>query len=442
MRRTLTILVGVAVAGALVVANATASYATVTVDTSRVSQTLLGVGSDTTYEVMSKLDLLYNESAGCAVLPPVGTTFTTFKETCIDNGQLSYATGYSSLIGTENLYHDRFTEAFPVGSGNGTKILTQFVTSAGTALPADYARASSLQSYSLPVGTTDYGVAYARNGDGWWLGRNNTFVAHNKLGPTTNATSTQLKNVFIGNSAGKCLTTFSNSLKSAFKTATGLPAVGNQVAPFATQVGSGSGKDFLSKIDPSLNPSDATFLQNCIPQKFKDGDLTNGEHVIQENFARPICNQPGTIKSWQNRAVFPYGFARFVQNHGATTGCTGRLQKVDGIAPSITSIGAIGPKAYPLTGYVYNYMALPNAIDVTDPSSWTGTGHYLATLDYLDPIHGWLCKTNHAKDPFTGISYRTEIDNTLANNGFSPLKLGVVGGAWTGSSFCRDSSNT
>jgi hypothetical protein len=70
-----------------------------------------------------------------------------------------------------------------VGSGNGTKILTQFNTSPGTALAADYGRASSKQTCTLPAGTTAYGVAYARNGDGWLLGKTNMFVAHNKLGP-------------------------------------------------------------------------------------------------------------------------------------------------------------------------------------------------------------------------------------------------------------------
>ncbi len=154
MRSTLRFMAVAGVAGLLVVATATASFAVVTVDQSRVSRTLLGVGSDTTYELMNQLDVLYDQSAGCAVIPPVGVSFATFKETCIPNGQLAYATSYSSLIGGENLYHDRFSEAFPVGSGNGTKILTQFVTSAGTALPADYARASSKQTYALPAGHT------------------------------------------------------------------------------------------------------------------------------------------------------------------------------------------------------------------------------------------------------------------------------------------------
>jgi hypothetical protein len=312
---------------------------------------------------------------------------------------------------------------------------------AGTALAADYSRASSKRTFAALPGQTNIGVAYARNGLGWWLGRNNVLVAHTKTGPATNASIGQLKNVFVGNASGQCLTRFSNKPKSAFASTLGAPGTGN-VAPFATQIGSGSGKDFLTKIDPSTTYSDASALQNCIPAKFKDGDLTNGEHVIQENFAGPICNQSGTLKSWQNRAVFPYAFGRFVQNRGATSGCAGRLQRVNGIAPSIATIQVVtGPTAYPLTGYVYNYTYVPTGQDVTNPATWAGNTQ--SVLGYIDPIHGWLCKPAHARDPFTGVSYRTEIANTLKAAGFAPLTLGPVGGStWTGSSFCRDASAT
>src|SRR5262245_23063700 len=75
-------------------------------DTSRVSQTIVGVGSDTTYEVMNDLDQLFNESAGCAIIPSSGS-FGTFKQTCIVGGALAYD---GPLIETENEYHDRAVE--------------------------------------------------------------------------------------------------------------------------------------------------------------------------------------------------------------------------------------------------------------------------------------------------------------------------------------------
>src|SRR5215470_14606561 len=88
---------GAGLATALVVSvTGTASAAP---DTSRVSQTIVGVGSDTTFEVMNDLDQLYNESAGCAIIPNTGITFTTFKQTCISGGAQSYD---GPLIETEN----------------------------------------------------------------------------------------------------------------------------------------------------------------------------------------------------------------------------------------------------------------------------------------------------------------------------------------------------
>src|SRR5690242_5155911 len=76
-------------------------------DTTRVSRTVVGIGSDTTY-----------------------------KQTCIVGGSLSYD---GPLIETENEYHDRVVEAYPVGSGNGATALFQFVNGgSGVALPADF----------------------------------------------------------------------------------------------------------------------------------------------------------------------------------------------------------------------------------------------------------------------------------------------------------------
>jgi hypothetical protein len=54
--------------------------------------------------------------------------------------------------------------------------------------------------------------------------------------------------------------------------------------------------------------------------------------------------------------------------------------------------------------------------------------------------NGWLCKqgsTAHAKDPTTGVGYRTEITNTIKKFGFSPLPSGATGGGTVLTNFCR-----
>ncbi|HUL85027.1 MAG TPA: hypothetical protein VLX89_05860, partial [Actinomycetota bacterium] len=59
---------GAALAVAVVVGSTGIAQAA-NVDTSRISQTITGVGSDTLYEVQSDLDELYNEAVGCAIIP-------------------------------------------------------------------------------------------------------------------------------------------------------------------------------------------------------------------------------------------------------------------------------------------------------------------------------------------------------------------------------------
>ena len=84
LRKMLRVLMGASVAGALVVSASTPAGATAS--TTRVSTTIIGVGSDTTFEVMNDLDQLYNESPGCAILPAPPTAFANYQQKCITGG--------------------------------------------------------------------------------------------------------------------------------------------------------------------------------------------------------------------------------------------------------------------------------------------------------------------------------------------------------------------
>jgi len=189
-------ILGAGVAAGLVVTMS--GVASAAPDTSRVSRTVVGIGSDTTYEVMNALDQVYNQSAGCAIIPTSGVTFTTYKQTCIAGGALSYD---GALIETENEYHDRIVEAYPVGSGNGATALFQYVDGGSSvALPADFSRSSSKRTLTAESGMTQFESAYARDGISYWLGKTNTNVTQNTGGtlPTPNITSADLKAVFLG----------------------------------------------------------------------------------------------------------------------------------------------------------------------------------------------------------------------------------------------------
>jgi hypothetical protein len=256
-------------------------------------------------------------------------------------------------------------------------------------------------------------------------------------------TIADLANTFIGDNTGKCYNTWSTATSASIKRTFATPSTttGN-IRPFATQVGSGTGKDFANKITLGVNNyQNALPLQNCIPTQWKDGDQTNGEHVIFENNAGPICNQQGTPASFKTTAIYPYSFGRYTQNKGGTGSCPGVLGAVNSIKPTLATDADTTSSGYPLGRYVYNYMLLPNTVDVTDPSTW---GSSAAVLDYLDPINGWLCKpSGHSTDPNTGTVYGTEISNVMTADGFSRLPSAAVGGStWSGNSVCRDAAAT
>ena len=189
-------ILGAGVAAGLVVTMS--GVASAAPDPNRRSQTIVGIGSDTTYEVMNALDQVYNQSAGCAIIPASGGSFTTYKQTCIDGGSLAYD---GPLIETENEYHDRIVEAYPIGSGNGATALFQYVDGGSSvALPADFSRSSSKRTLTAESGMTQFESAYARDGISYWLGKTNNLVTRNGSGklPTPNITSADLKTVFLG----------------------------------------------------------------------------------------------------------------------------------------------------------------------------------------------------------------------------------------------------
>jgi ABC-type phosphate transport system substrate-binding protein len=286
-------ILGAGVAAGLVVTMS--GVASAAPDTTRVSRTVVGIGSDTTYEVMNALDQVYNQSAGCAIIPPSGGTFTTYKQTCIVGGSLAYD---GPLIETENEYHDRIVEAYPVGSGNGATALFQYVDGGSSvALPADFSRSSSKRTLTPETGMTQFESAYARDGISYWVGRKNTSVTRSKNGstPTPNITSADLKTVFLGDgnpnsSNAGCAINWKKqpngtklSKVDSVGNATGTPGSGNIVV-YATQTGSGTGKDFANFLQAGKVAAD---LQDCINPNFTDG--TGEQHVIFENNATPIC---------------------------------------------------------------------------------------------------------------------------------------------------------
>jgi hypothetical protein len=495
----LRVFVGAGITAALVAFTGTAAFAypgatssaNVSTDGTRTSQVVVGVGSDTTYEVMQSLDQLYNRSPGCALINTASKLNTGniasnafFDQRCVDGGQLTYSLTYSGLLTSENLYHDAITEEFPVGSGNGKDIQTNFLsgTPAGPSFTASgagvgFGRSSSNNGASFVAGTyTVYGTAFAREGIGFWVGKNNTNVASSVGVPTPDLSKTELHDIWIGTTGGTCLTTWSSnatdSTTGAYANVSGISSYGaSAIVPYATQSGSGTGKTFSQLIGGTA----ASDLQNCLPTAFKAGMPT--DHVIFENNAKPICTSGSNFSS---QAIFPYSFGRFTQNKGGTGTdadnglCAGTLGGVNlssevpgsvtvaGIVPSIPADSKVVPTvgAYPLGRYVYAYWPWLNGTTATlnDPTTWGAQPEQVqAAAAYLHPTLGWICNNGthnagsgqnaqhtlpHGVDPVTGKSYAGaagEIAATMKANGFSPLpsKVTDTGGTFTGTSLCR-----
>ena len=341
------------------------------------SQTIRGGGSDTTYYAMLQLDALYSGSAGCEVQQG---GVVKFDGTCFPD--------VATTITTENYFHDVIAEYYPIGSGGG---ITQLANKGNPGFRAlDFARSSSAPSASTPAGLKF--VAYARDGISWWTANVNTHVPGDN-----DLTQNEIKGIW-----NTCAITQWGQVNGNAGDTT-------PILMYTAQNNSGTRKTFDGFLGSGANST------NCIPASQKDGNFGNGERVIFENDAQPIYDQ-----SEQGSAIFPYSFGRFQQNGGQN----GSLGKVDGVAPTKTTIGN---GTFPYSRYLFN------VIRTTSPAatSWT--------KKYVGEKNGWLCKpaSAHSVDPLTGDNYRTEIEDTLDAEGFVPLPLGPIGGGVTGSSHCR-----
>src|SRR5262245_6966521 len=289
--------VGAAIAAVLVAL--TGPGASAAVDTTRQPQIVVGVGSDTTYELMNDLDQLYNQSPGCAVIP-TGGTFTNVGQLCLDPGLLAYSADYGDLIQSENLYHDMIVEAEPVGSGNGTTVLTQALfqdpnangaRNPAATLQAEFNRRSS-STGTTTIGTSPYNYnlyesAYARDGLAVWIGRNNVLVNPGTAPANPTVLNGDLLNTWEPDGSSKCFTKWqktANDAISSTKVATSAFTDSNtdgvkdnntgNIQVFATQAGSGTGNAFDGFISGNAH-SVAANLQGCIPPQFKNGILTD-----------------------------------------------------------------------------------------------------------------------------------------------------------------------
>jgi len=347
---------------------------------------VLGSGSDVMFHVSSALDLLYNESPGCTTIIPSGTQPLDFQ--CVPQ---------AGDVTTENYAHDRISEAAPIGGSAGVNQICQHGL-AGVA-NIDYARQTSAPNPAPCTGL--HYVAYARDAITW--------EAFSQLSTSPANGMKNLAGACAG-STGFCLT--QQQLKNIYVNCT--ITNWNQIG------GSKSHAIILYTVKPQFGTRKAFDLflggssSTCPGVKLVD-QTDNSEIAAAD---RPYALVPVSVGSWRER----YGSK--TQNS--------RLGQIDGVAPSPTNIQN---GSFPYTRFLYNVYCAGdpnnnNKCGAASPAS-------KATVNYVGE-EGWLCTAAaHALDPITGVSYRTEIANTVTQYGFVPLPKGTIGGGDLNSDYCR-----
>jgi phosphate transport system substrate-binding protein len=280
--------------------NTDRGISTQAVETGPSGETVIGRGSDTTYNISSLLGNLY-----------------TFSPTREDG------------VTTENVNEDVILNAPPQGSSVGIAQLADAAdlsSDPAADVPTSFARSSRGPRDSDPKGLSF--TAFARDAI-----VPVTFGAQG--GPAQgveNLSLQQLRGIFV-----TCQITNFNQ-------------IGGDDAPIAVytiQEGSGTRATF----DQFLNGDS----DNCIPPEFKDGNQANGERIIFENNANPILEtDAGVDPSLRGRAIFPFSFARLSTSVPNEAINALRVNNVEANASTISN------RSFPFTRDVYFVTVLDN----------------------------------------------------------------------------------
>jgi len=399
---------------------------------------VIGVGSNTTYTVMSQLSLLFNESPGCDLLVPSGTQSLDYRcpnpqnitggENGLGDGK-GYANGGSIQQGDpENPYNDVVVEEPAYGSSNGIKEFDQKGTNDA---PADFARSSRGPNNGLPapvgapVATTASDpsglnfVAYAADAVPWFHFTKVSNVPTPSSGITT-LSLTQLAAVYNGT-----ITTWADLCPTSPKktAAKCKKAAGSaSIVVYSAQSGSGTEGTWQSELGLTLNGNANLF--NGVPN--------DGKHVVFENEIHQML-----INGDEADAIFFYGAGRFATDcvTGLTKGTTAKCN--NDTAPSGSTI-ALGSESITTggTSLAPTQANILNGSFPTDRYLWNvysdGSNSNIpassqAALNFMSEW-GFICKQDSAVDSnsLTSASYGSEIQGIITANGYTPLSSSTI----------------
>ncbi len=350
---------------------------------------VVGGGSDTTYNVMQRLETLYNGAPGCLV----STANDANKGLCAAPTAVTPDQG--------NFDHDLFVGAAPTGSSAGVNALLS--TGAANRPAIAYARSSRGPNAGETNELTFWG--YARDA-----------IAVVSFGSRAgiSLTQAQLVGIFTCNPAfdtwGEVLGTADTS----------------PVIPWDMNSASGTRSSFVSFL------GGVTF-GSCVRK------LTTGTAPF-ENDVKPVLadvgpdTAAGTADDDENNYIWWMSYGAwvtypYVKNAGTGPGNAGpvvnsNLVSVGGTLPSAANINS---GTYPIVRTVYHVTKNVDVDCAGAAGSTCGTGPETVGSDTgvggaVREFTEFLCRpTTTAVNPITGVNYRTEVIRALNAEGFQQI---------------------
>lgn len=405
-----------------------------------------GQGSDSSYDLMQRLDFIYNNSFGCQVIVGAGQT-QNLDNNCVSTDQ------WAPTKSNENWDHDVALSFFAVGSSVGINIL-KGQGNAGVA-KIDYARSS--RAPRAGDGTGLRFVAYAKDATPWvnFRGQNPDDPAgqHTEAGTPAAGVDRlsvqQLKDIFVNRTA----VTTDPDHTCVINNWDQIGGAAAEIMVWTSQRGSGERATFDTFLGASSSDVDTT--EHCIPAQFKDGIFTNGERIIFENDATPIrtCGAVTNVDCSAGddlRSIYHLGFGAYNASpvhptrgkaQGADMGAICTAEPAAGqelcdvsaaIFPTFATIAA-ETGFYPFTRNIYNVYRSASMSNPVPNHAKRFIGE-----------HGWICRLNtgtnpngHINNPKTNVNYGSEIETAITAVGFVNIPVGQTGLGDTSDSKCR-----
>ena len=376
--------------------------------TGRSATLIIGSGSQTSYDEMTALSTLFNSAPGCDL------TASTAVPASLDCGQASHTAGtvggeQGYDVSAENPYNDFAVQAPAIGSGNGSTALE----ASGSGSPTqtiDFARASSAKGTSV-----SNRVKFATDAVSW--------VTFNAVGGVktnqakiTNMTTAQLQGIFQGTGVPGCVGgQYSNMDWYCLGAKAHSP-----IDVYMAQTGSGTYSTWQSFTGITSNTAGGGVTNAGMEQ----GGGTAASHSnLFENQMSYISQQSDAAD-----AIYFFSLGKFTTNchgkNGKKVVCAGTAANdyvtfgsINGISATQSTVQGTGGGAgvtFPVVRGLYNNYLNSSA---AHPSSQ-------ATLNFVSE-KGFLCKSGTSTDtnPYTGNSYRYDIEAAIKAQGFFPLDV-------------------